>query len=176
MITLGLTESAMLTDLRSFLLLITNGAIEVVLGQVNRVAEPEGPDYIVFWPTARLALATPTVTYSTTDPAPLVQASTLSTQLEVQVDVHGPNSADTAQVVATLWRNEFACAQLAVVQPLYAQDPRQMPFINGEKQYEDRWVVVLAMQANPTVSTAQQFADTLTVGLIEVDATYPSEP
>jgi len=34
-------------------------------------------------------------------------------------------------------------------------------------------VMNVVMQANPLVSTPQQFADTITIGLIEVDAYYP---
>lgn len=175
MITVTITETDMMADLRAFLLHVTNGAIDVVQGQANRVAEPSGQDFIVFWPTARPALSTTVVDYHMGAADPSAQSSTLSTQVEVQVDVHGPNAADYVQAIVTLWRSEFATDYLDVVTPLYAVDPAQRPFINAEKQYETRWVVSLAMQANPIVSTEQQFADTVTVGLIEVDATYPPE-
>ena len=34
----------------------------------------------------------------------------------------------------------------AVATPLYTEDPRQMPFINGEQQYESRWVVSAVLE------------------------------
>jgi hypothetical protein len=56
---------------------------------------------------------------------------------------------------------------------LYAGDPRQVPFINGEAQWEERWTLDVALQANQTVQVSQQFADEVDAGLINVDATYP---
>jgi len=58
-------------------------------------------------------------------------------------------------------RDEYAVSQFETsgldVFPLYADDPRQMPFVNAENQVEERWVVDVVMQANPTVQTVMQF-------------------
>lgn len=99
------------------------------------------------------------------------------TELTVQLDVHGPNSADNAQTVSTLFRDDFACEFFAgvnpAIQPLHADDPRQMPFVNDQNQYEWRWIVEARLQANIVVTVGQQFAAALEVDLISVDEAYP---
>lgn len=99
------------------------------------------------------------------------------TEMVIQCDVHGPSSGDNAQRLATLMRDWFAAQafqdQAGDIAPLYADDPRQMPFTNAEDQWEDRWVVDVHLQINVNLVLTQQFADTLTVGVISVEATYP---
>jgi hypothetical protein len=96
----------------------------------------------------------------------------------MQLDVHGPKSADNAHQITTMFRDEYATSAFAAygkdVAPLYADDPKQVPFINDQKQYEDRWVIEACMQANQAVvNIPQQFFDRVVVGLIEVDSHYP---
>jgi hypothetical protein len=99
------------------------------------------------------------------------------TELTYQVEAYGPASADMIQIISTVWRDEFACVGLDLygqgMQPLYASVPRQMPFWSGEMQTINRWMIDLALQANPVVRVPQQFAGVATVGLVEVDTTYP---
>jgi hypothetical protein len=92
----------------------------------------------------------------------------------LQVDIHGPNSADYAQLISTLARDEygvnfFTSESIGAlgIQPLYTSDPRQMPFINGEQQTEEKWVVEVTLQVNPVVSIPQDYAGTVSVGLIQ---------
>jgi hypothetical protein len=86
-------------------------------------------------------------------------------QVTVQIDIHGPASPDNAQIITTLLRDEYATDLFASsgfdVTPLYANDPRQMPFTNGEQQVENRWVVDAVLQCNPILTVPQQFADEL---------------
>src|SRR5262249_2780154 len=84
-----------------------------------------------------------------------------------QLDVHGPNSADNAPIITTVFRDQygvdsFAAAGFDVV-PLHADDPKQVPFINAEQQYETRWIVEAHMQANQVVQVPLQFADQVVV-------------
>lgn len=99
---------------------------------------------------------------------------TQPTKLTVQLDVHGPNSSENAQIISTLFRDAYAVDFMAPsVSPLYADDPKQVPFINDQQQYEDRWIVEAAMQVDPVVSVSgQQFFDRATVGFVEIDTTY----
>lgn len=97
----------------------------------------------------------------------------------VQMDVHGPQASDNAQILSTLFRDAYAVDYFAAHQfgagrvvPLYADDPRQMPFLNGEQQYEDRLIVTARLQVNQTVRVPQQFADELD-DLTLVAATSP---
>lgn len=129
-------------------------------------------------------------TYTVSRPqtlGPAVLASGLQllmqpTQITFQLDFHSDRmseAGDMAQVVSTLLRDDFATTQFANqvpnygVSPLHADDARQMPFQNEQKQYEWRWVVEANLQANIAVSLPQQYADQVDVGLIEVDTHYP---
>lgn len=96
----------------------------------------------------------------------------------VQLDVHGPASADNAHIITTLLRDDFAVQAFLVdstfdISPLYAEEPRQMPFMNAEQQWEYRWVVDAHMQANQLVIVPQDFFVAVKVLLISVDASYP---
>lgn len=96
----------------------------------------------------------------------------------VQLDVHGPASGNNARIISTFMRDasgvEAFVDQPSDVVPLYADDPRQLPFINGEQQYENRWVVECHLQVNEIVlGVPQQFAAGLEADLINVDSAYP---
>lgn len=99
------------------------------------------------------------------------------TEVSVQIDVHGPNSADNAQRISTLLRDGYGVQLFANsgfdVTPLHADDPKQIPFVNAAKQYEDRYVIDVRIQVNPVVEVPQQFAETLTPTLLDVDVEYP---
>lgn len=179
-VTISLTESATLAALRTVLLAIVPAGVEVVQGQVNRVAQPAGADFVVYTPILRNRLSTNVDKYDdqpTASPPIGLRLSLAPTQVTVQLDVHGPASADNAQMISTLMRDEWATLAFAAigpdVQPLYADDPKQMPFENGEDQTENRWTIDCVLQANPVISTPQDFADIVTVTPIEVDTTYP---
>ena len=94
------------------------------------------------------------------------------TDLVVQVDVHGPASGDNVARLETLFRSDYgvtAFGEVAIT-PLYADSPRQMPFINSEMEYETRWTVDLHLQLSAVVKAPQQFAVELDMTLIPVDA------
>lgn len=98
-----------------------------------------------------------------------IQTLLQPTKVTMQLDVHGPNSADNAQVITTLFRDAYAIEQFKTsgfdVSPLYASDPKQVPFINGEQQYEERWTIDAIMQANPVMQVPQQFASSAVVNI-----------
>jgi hypothetical protein len=107
-----------------------------------------------------------------------------STEAVMQVDVHGPNAWDNAQTIANVFRdgsgvNAFNLEWEALfnnydylLSPLYCEDPRQLPFTNDQDQVEDRWTIIMHIQAKQTITLPQQFADALAVTPINVD-TYP---
>jgi len=98
------------------------------------------------------------------------------TDIVVQLDVHGPSSADNAQRISTLFRDAYGVAQFAPnLAPLYTSDPKQMPFITGEDQYDNRWTLDLHLEAKDVISNIpQQFADQIEAGVISVEAEYPA--
>lgn len=145
----------------------------VVQGFPNRVPMPVGP-FVLMTNTNLKRLRTNVDTWDTADPAPITMQQEVGTQLEMQLDLYGPASGDWAVILTALLRDEAGCVALApTVQPLYSDDPVRAPLTNAEEQYEDRWIVRAQLQYNPTVSTPQDFADTLAVDLINVDEAYP---
>lgn len=107
------------------------------------------------------------------------RASLQKTEMVMQVDVHGDAAGDNAQVISTLFRDEVGVnffRDLPIdMQPLWASDPRQLPFINAEQQWETRYSVDLHFEANQVVSNVpQQFADQLIATLHNVEAAYPA--
>lgn len=247
LLTVTPNQSDIQAALRAFLLDLNltcsppQTSVDVILGQVNRVPEPLGPDFIEMWATRRERLETNIDTYADvaftatiagnvmtvlsvqlgviaigsgvfgvgvqpntlitgqlsgstggsgtysvnpmqTITSPQIMAAGVGyylqpTKVTVQCDVHGPNSADNAQVISTLFRDEYAVDLIQAINPaitpLYADDPKQIPFINAEQQYETRWIVEALLQANQTVAASQEFADKASVGLIDVDVVYP---
>lgn len=214
----------------------SGSAVPIIRGQVNRVPEPAGKDFVILWPIARDRIAmnidttldvecvgsiTSNVlnvtsiitgplavgqiiygigvavncrivaqltgspggigTYSTTTTANVVSkhlyCGTISnmqeTEITIQADVHGPASADNAQRLSTLFRDQFAVdafqTQGLPITPLYTSEPRQIPFENGEQQTEERWVVDLCMQADVAIVTTMQFADKLDITTTPVE-------
>lgn len=99
----------------------------------------------------------------------------------VQLDFHAPDSlgGDFAQTTSLLLRDDYGvtffsnlAAPLNGVTPLYADDPKQIPFINAENQYEWRWVLDCRVQVNQTAAVPQEFADQVIIGRVAVDAFY----
>ncbi|SKC78312.1 hypothetical protein SAMN05445504_2374 [Burkholderia sp. CF099] len=175
--TISILEDDVFTVLRAFLLGILASGVEVVKGQENRVGEPEGDDYVVLTPLFRMRLSTNVTTYTDPGTNPGTRNSRAAFAFHIQLDVHGPNSGDNATVIATLFRDEYAVIQFNAenpnITPLYCDDPKQMAFINGENQYEDRWIITAVIQYNPVTQTPQDFADELDINIVSVDAAYP---
>lgn len=254
------TNDTVLAALRSFLVFVLPPSVEVIRGQVNRVAGPVGPDYLVFTPIMMKRLETNVdvyadaafvgsvvgatlsisqmlhgtvrlgaTLYGTAIPIGITVTGSLSgtggigtyqlsgsigtalpakmavgvlfammpTEVTVQLDVYGPSSADNAQIVSTLFRDDYAIQQFEAfdvappgwlnippggtisvpydaVRPLYADDPRQTTQVLGEMQYEERWTIDACLQTNTIVTAPQQFADTVTVNFFPVDLFIPA--
>lgn len=162
------TFTNIMTALRSFLLqtLSAYPTTEVVQGQVNRTPPPASDNYVVMWPLRNVRLATSVDSWKGI--APVSLTITKSTRMDIQIDVHGPASNDIAQVISTLWRSLYGVDNIPnfTFAPLYASEPRQIPFINGENQYEMRWVIEASLQITPNVSTPMQFADKLSATIL----------
>lgn len=164
----SVTLDDVFTALRGWLLQVLSefASVEVVQGQVNRVPPPKAQNFVVMWPLRNMRLSTAVETWDDT-PAEIMDIAR-STRLDIQLDVHGDDSADMAQVIATLWRSSFGVDTIPdrVFAPLFDVNPRQIPFINGEDQYENRWVIELSLQITPQVSTPMQYADKLHVNVM----------
>lgn len=91
------------------------------------------------------------------------------TKVTVQLDVHGPISADNAALISSLFFDAYATEQFATsgfaVFPLYASEPKQIPFSNAESQIEERWVVDVALQCNPVTTVPVQYGTQIAVNV-----------
>lgn len=105
-------------------------------------------------------------------------------QFSVQLDVHGPNSADNSSVISAAFRDDYAFQAFASqvsaltlplnsVTPLYADEARQVPFVNAEDQYENRWIVEAELEINQSIVIPLQFFTAAQVVLKDVDVVYP---
>jgi hypothetical protein len=110
-----------------------------------------------------------------------LKGMTAPQKIELQVDFHSPDfvSRDFAQTMSVAIRDEYAtkffsnlAAPLSGISPLYADDPKQVPFINAENQYEWRWILEVCLQANEFFQVPQDFADQVLVGRVPVDLFY----
>lgn len=137
-------------------------------GQQNDVPMPNAENFVIMTPSDRAGLATTVREYRPVDE---MRDTTRSTQVGCYVNFYGPNATDNGQIFNQLFRDMYGCDFMRPysVQPLWCDDGRQMPLIDEAKQYTTRWMIRAVMQINPTVSTSQQFADTLTVTIVEAD-------
>lgn len=171
---ISFTEDDTLSALRGFLLAVLPAGVEVIAAQSNRVPVPTVADFVTMTPILRKRLGTNVAAYIDKFPdGESIKASVQSTEFTVQLDVHGPSSGDHSQIIATMFRDDFASVQFfafgLAIAPLYASDPRQMPFTNGEMQTEMRWNIDVAIQVKPAVGIDQAFAGALSIGVINAE-------
>lgn len=104
----------------------------------------------------------------------------VGTKWTVQLDVHGPNSANNAGTLATILRSErgvdFFSNQNPSIVPLYCDDERLLPFENAEEEVEWRWVMEACFEIGNVVTTPQMFFDEVVLETVNVQANYPYEP
>lgn len=176
-------EDAIYVALRAFLQDVlprnvdVDEGYEVVVGQENRVPEPKRQNYIVMWPLRMPRLSTNVVKLIA---AGLQATYTQASQCAIQLDVHGPEALNNSQIISTMFRDSYAVEFFeklgTTIAPLYADDPRNMPFNSGEQQYESRYVVEANLQVNQTITITAQSATTLTVGITDVETDPASWP
>lgn len=173
---ISLTTTNVYTSLRAFVLGIVPAGVEVVQGLDNRTAmPPPSPGFVCMTANLLIPLRTPVELWDMADPDPNAIDIEQGTQIRVQLDCYGAASGDWAAQLMTLLRTDYGVRALApVLAPLYADNPVQAALVNGEEQYEQRWIVGANLQYNPVVTIPMEFADTAEVNLINVDERYPA--
>ncbi len=173
-IAISLTDADVFTALRTFLVAVLPAGTEIVQSQDNAVPMPAGA-FVAMNNIGAKRLATNSDGYTPGSVNPGSMAITTPTQYTMQLDFYGPSAASWAMTVQSLFRDDFGVAQFpATVQPLYADDPVQMPLITGEEQWLQRWRLSAVMQIDPTLTAPQDFAGALAIGLTEVTTKYPA--
>lgn len=156
--------------------------LQVVQGLPNRTSMPE-PGFITVQTINRRSMRTPVDLLDETTNPPTTAAIEQDVELTVQIDCYGPSAMDWADMLSATLRDEYGCAQIAALaaaqsppfelQPLYADDARMMPLVDGEDQYEERWSLDAHFQFNPVTTIPQDYAAVLDLTLINVDVRYP---
>ncbi|MFK2876892.1 phage neck terminator protein [Rhodanobacter hydrolyticus] len=175
--TIDITDQDVFGAVRSLLLSILPAGTEVVQGQDNRVPMPlQGANggFVVMTSAGQTRLAYNATNYTPGTANPGTKMMQPATQYAVQLDFYGPSSAAWAAMTQAVFRDEYATDDMpANIQPLYADDPMQMPLIDGEEQYEQRWKLTANVQYNPQITVPQNFGDTFPIGVNSVDAVAP---
>lgn len=171
----SITLDDIYTKVGDFLESVLPAGVEVIQIPQNRVATPEpDPGYVGMTLSLQGRIMTNLDQWDAADVAPTEINILQAVRLTMQLDCYGADSGNWAVILSTVLRDEYGITALApVVAPLYCDGPRFAPLVAGEEQYEQRWIVGAVLQYNPVVSTPMQFADTATVGLINVDEAYP---
>ena len=89
-----------------------------------------------------------------------------SVEVRVQIDFYGAMAESRSRIVANLWKNHYGTDNMTICKPLYVQSRQRHPYINDSNQYEDRFILDLGLQYNPTVTHAQDFAEDASVTII----------
>lgn len=167
------TQSQLLTKLVAFVAGIVPTGTKVVQGLGNRVPPPTG-SFAAITVLNQRRLATNDEAYTDDYPYFGSRSVSASWQVNVQLDFYGPDSGNWASAFCTLFRDDYGCNALAPeVQPLYADAPRLAPWVSSESQWVHRWTVTASLNWRELVTVSQQFADALSVELVEVDAEFP---
>ena len=136
-----------------------------IRAQTNRVAMPKG-SCIVLTELLQVDLSTPQYDYDGT-------ALNLITpkRIDVQLDFYGDKAGDYCTAVKTVYRSSYAPDNFPDgIKPLYCSDGIQSPLVSGEEQYVSRWTLTCSLQYNPVVTVPQDYADTLSANITNVEA------
>jgi hypothetical protein len=163
-------EDQVFTTLRAFIVTLA-GTQRVLRTPVNRADMPKDA-FVAMTPGVFELLATNSSTTNAT-----TRTVYSHKRFDCQIDCYGPSSSDLANTITTLFRDPYGADALAVsgfdIAPLYADTAQQMPIVDSENQYQERWTFKLVLQVNHVVSTDQQSANIATVDIVNVDSTYP---
>lgn len=135
-------------------------------GFQNVTATPgqNGPSYIVISPGVKVRTSQGSRSYDSVAQTITVERGTT---YYYQVDAFGPLAPDYADIVTVAWNSMYAATATkdasAPFQVLYADEPSQLNFTNGELQYEQRFTTKLYLQVNQAVTLPQQSADQVVI-------------
>lgn len=171
---ISITDEQVFTALRNWIL---GSAIagDCLQGPINRASMPDATnDFVIMSPINRSRLSLNSTAYPTTG----TQTNTASFDYAIQLDCYGPNAGDVASILHDSWYSDQAFNLLNPqgVSPLWIEEPRFMPLVNGEQQYENRWVMTLHLQFKPAITDPQQSASAVSINpanIINVDVRYP---
>ena len=155
---LNLTHQELYREIRLFLLgLFPDATLQIIQSTQNNQPLPENA--IVMQVLFDSNMDESVTTYNPPNEA-MVQNSV---EVRVQLDFYGAMAESRSRIVANLWKNYYGTDNMEICKPLYVQSRQRHPYINDSNQYEDRWILDLGLQYNPTVTHAQDFAEDASV-------------
>lgn len=167
----SIPEVSVFTALRNFLLLVFPTGVEIIRAQANRVAMPKG-DFISMTPISQARLS-----WNIDSSVNVTKTVKKPTEYVIQLDFYGATASDNATIAAAMFMDEFCVDSFKTsgfdIAPLFVDDPQQMPLTTGEAQYLERWTMKVTMQVNSVLTTPTETANALTVGLVNVERTFP---
>lgn len=83
------------------------------------------------------------------------QAQT-SVEMIMQLDFWGGKAGAKARQTSTLWRSIYTTERLKKCQPLYANNPKNLQYVNEKMDYEERYMLEIALQYNPFYTYNQE--------------------
>ncbi len=174
-LTVSITLDDLYAKLGTFLESVVPAGVLVIQLPVDRAPMPSpSPGFVGMRVILQSRIMTNLDRWDVTDVDPAEIEIEQAIKVTMQLDCYGQNSGDWAAILSTVLRDEYAVTALApVVAPLYADNPKFAPLIDGEEQYERRWIVDAVLEYHPTIATPMQFADTAEAALINVDERYP---
>jgi len=174
-LTVSPTLDDIYTKLGNFLESVLPAGVPVIQLPVNRASmPPSDPGFVGMTARVQQRIMTNLDRWNPADVAPTELAIEQAVQLAVQLDCYGAAAGDWAVILSTVLRDEYSMPALApILAPLYCDDPKFAPLVQGEEQYETRWIVPAYLQYNPVTSVPAQFANAAEAALINVDVSYP---
>lgn len=171
--TISITDTDVFTAMRTFLVAVLPTGAEVVKAQDNGVPMPK-VQFVAMNNNGYMRLNTNIDTYVDTGANPSQKKIETHTEYRIQLDFYGADSSSWAAMVYGAFRDSYASDLFpTTIQPLYTDNPIQMPLITGEEQYLQRWKMQASLQINPVVTVNQDLAKALSVGLGSVDVSFP---
>lgn len=168
-VTIDITDQDVFTALVTFFNSFLPFGTQVVQGQDNLVSMPKG-SFVCMTNAGMDRLSFNVDSYDS-----IAQSKSIltPTNYAIQLDFYGPTSQTWAMQTQALFRDEYATAIFpSNIQPLYADNPVQIPLIDGEDQYEQRWKLTASLQYNPILSTSQQSMVAVDIELAPIDQTF----
>lgn len=155
---LNISNQDLYREIRLFLLgLFPDATLQIIQSTQNNQPLPENA--IVMQVLFDSNMDESVTTYNPPNEA-MVQNSV---EVRVQLDFYGAMAESRSRIVANLWKNYYGTDNMEICKPLYVQSRQRHPYINDSNQYEDRWILDLGLQFNPTVTHAQDFAEDVSV-------------
>lgn len=91
-----------------------------------------------------------------------------SVKVRLQLSFYGKQAEKRSRMVDTLWRTLYGADNLKLCKPLYVHSRERHPYINESNQYEERYLLDLALQYNPQVVYAQDFTGSAEIEITPV--------